>query len=111
MTDFDAAACGGAERGLERLGVEARQLVLDRAQRFEHLAGQKILGAPLRFLDRQHARGTEPKGMPFPALTLPSPSGWAPPSPAVRERAINALMRRRGSRRALLRCRQTARRR
>jgi len=58
VADFDASARRLAERGLVRLGVEARQCILDRAQRLEHLSGQKIFGAPLRFGDSQHAPGT-----------------------------------------------------
>ena len=67
MTDRDPAARRGAERGLVRLGVEARQFVLDRPQGFEHLDGQKILGPPLRLGNRQHARGTGAEGAMFQA--------------------------------------------
>ena len=55
MANLDPAARRRAERGVDRLGVEARQLVFDRAQCFQHLPGQKLLGAPLRFGNRQHS--------------------------------------------------------
>ena len=55
VADLDPAARRRAERGLDRLGVKARQLVFDRPQRFEHLPGQEILGPTLRLDNRQHA--------------------------------------------------------
>ena len=65
MPDRDLAMRRGAQRGFTRLGIEARQLVLDRPQGFEHLAGQKILGPPLRLGNRHHARGTGAEPVPF----------------------------------------------
>ena len=55
MADFDARARRIRQLDIDGLGIEARQLVFDRAQCFQHLPGQKLLGAPLRFGNRQHS--------------------------------------------------------
>ena len=55
MPDFDAGTGDIGQLDIDRLGVEARQLVFDRTQCFEHLPGQEILGPPLRLGNRQHA--------------------------------------------------------
>src|SRR3954452_4535966 len=62
MADFDTTARHFSERDLDRRGIEARKLVLDREQGFEHLLRQEFLGAAPGFFDRQHiasnARGS-----------------------------------------------------
>src|SRR5439155_25875730 len=54
MTDFDPRARDIRQLDLNRLGVEARQVVFDRAQGLQHLRSQKLLGPPLRLGNRQH---------------------------------------------------------
>jgi hypothetical protein len=53
MPDFDAGTGDIGQLDIDRLGLEARQFLLD--QYLQHLPGQKQLGPPLRVDDRQHA--------------------------------------------------------
>jgi hypothetical protein len=55
MADLDARARDVGQLDIDRLGVEARQFVFDRAQCLQHLAGQKQLDAPVRLGNRQHS--------------------------------------------------------
>jgi hypothetical protein len=48
MAELDPRARGISKLYLSRFGVKARQLVFDRLQRFEHLAGQEKFGPLLR---------------------------------------------------------------
>jgi hypothetical protein len=54
MADLDARARDIRQLDIDRRRVEARQFVFDRTHCFEHLAGQKQLGPPLRLGNRQH---------------------------------------------------------
>ncbi|HEY2528237.1 MAG TPA: hypothetical protein VGJ20_09870 [Xanthobacteraceae bacterium] len=55
MADLDARTRSVGQRDVARLLVKARQLILDFAQRLEHLPCQKGFGLLLRLADRQHA--------------------------------------------------------
>ena len=55
MPDLDAGTGDIGQLDIDRLGVEARQFIFDRAQCLQHLPGQKRLGPPLCLDDRQHA--------------------------------------------------------
>jgi hypothetical protein len=57
MADLDPRSRHIREFDINRLGIEARQFVFDRAERLQHLAGQKHFGAPLRLND---CRPTDP---------------------------------------------------
>jgi hypothetical protein len=54
MADLDPRARGVGQLDIDRLGVEARQFVFDRAQCFQHLPGEEVLDLPLRPDERQH---------------------------------------------------------
>ena len=71
VADFDPGACDIRQFYLDRLGVEARQLVFDGAQRLDHLASQKLLRSLLGLCNRQH-RALPPT----PARTLPETAAF-----------------------------------
>ncbi len=62
MADLDLRARRVGERQHARLLVKARQLVLDRTQRLDHLSGQKRLGPLLRLGKCQHVPLPPDKG-------------------------------------------------